>query len=916
MTTSAEQLAGATMMMLRLDPPPMELEIDQVLELIAAGFSASAELKEKARRLLHSRFKIRMELGKTLVADDGHILWLDHRRASIDPFYWNRYKEMLLRNGWPPLVLATLDRATDNLLNLLGDPIKDGPWGRRGLVMGEVQSGKTASYAGLMAKSADAGYRMIILLTGTLENVRRQTQGRLDEGFVGFDSRDYLGKGGLRQKRHIGVGLIDGARDGVVFTSSDHDFRKDAASALNISLNAVNEPVLIVTKKNRGVLDRLTNWLRVHNADREGKIDVPLLLIDDEADNASVNTKDPTNPTSINTAIRGLLSLFRRSSYVGFTATPFANIFIEPDTTDEMLGDDLFPRDFIHVLEPPQNYVGMQSLFPPMDPDEEEHSENGPIQTIDDGYTWLPRVHKSTEQPEGLPVTLTNAFRAFLITCAVRDLREEQGEPSGGGGIHRSMLVNVTQFTNVQDQVANELHVELERIRHAVRLHGALAPEKAAQQSSAIAELADTFAELFSNCGQSWSAVLARLHESIAPIRVQAVNQRTGAKSLDYGSVDGPPGVRVIAVGGNSLSRGLTLEGLSTSYFLRHSRAYDTLMQMGRWFGYREGYGDLCRLWMTAEGEGWYRHITEATAELKRDFARMERRQATPMEFGLRVRRHAGSLLITARNKMKSGVDLTVATREISFQGRMIETARLYSDRQRNAANFRRVEGFYDRLIKTRGAPDTAEKGAFVWRDVPAELVADLLESFAVHPFNFDFQGDSIADFLRSAVADGDPIMSQWTIALPRVGEAERTVEIPGIGEPVMARLRRVQANGVDGSLLVSGKSARVGGRADVKHGLTDQKISPKAEEDEIREVLHNPLLITYLLSGYEKKKEERYLEGAILPALGLHFPGTPEAATSTRTAIYRLNRVAQRQLFEPEVEDDDAESEDTDAED
>ena len=667
MMASAEQLANATVMVLTLDPPPAEAEIDAVLDRMAAAFAATPEAKEEARRVLHARFAIRMDLGQTLVGDDPHVPWLDARRASIDPFYWDRYKQLLLRGGWPPLVLATLDRASDELLDLLGDPSKEETWKRRGLVVGDVQSGKTASYAGLMCKAADAGYRMIVLLTGTLENVRRQTQERLDAGFVGFDSRDYLGKGALQQKRHIGVGLIDGRRDGVVFTSSDHDFRKNAASALNISLNAVNEPVLVVTKKNRGILDRLTTWLRVHNADRDDKIDVPMLLIDDEADNASVNTRDPQNPTSINTAIRSLLELFRRSTYVGFTATPFANIFIEPDTTDEMLGDDLFPRDFIHVLEPPGNYIGMQSLFPPLDVDDEADENAGPIETIDDADDWLPPALRGNAEPDGLPGTLRTALRAFLLTCAIRDLREEQGFPGGGGGIHRSMLVNVSQYTAVQDRVANELHVELEKIRQAVRLHGALPHEQAALQSPDIGELHDTFSELFNHSGQKWPDVLRRLHDAIAPVRVQAVNQRTGARSLDYRAVDEAPGVRVIAIGGNSLSRGLTLEGLSTSYFLRNSRAYDTLLQMGRWFGYREGYGDLCRLWMTDEAQGWYRHITEATAELKRDFSRMRRRQATPMEFGLRVRLHPDTLLITARNKMASGMDIAVATHDVSL---------------------------------------------------------------------------------------------------------------------------------------------------------------------------------------------------------------------------------------------------------
>jgi Z1 domain len=914
MNPTAERLANATVMVLNLDPPPSEAEIDAALDRMAMAFSASEETKAEVRRILHARFEIRMDLGNTLTAQ-GHIPWLAGRRGEIDPFYWDRYKQLLLRSGWPPLVLATLDRATDELLDLLGNPVEAGAWKRRGLVMGDVQSGKTASYAALMSKAADSGYRMIILLTGTLENVRRQTQERLDAGFVGFDSREYLGRGTQQRKRHIGVGQIDGRRDGVVFTSSDHDFRKNAASALNISLNAVNEPVLVVTKKHKGVLDRLTTWLRTHNADRDDQIDIPLLLIDDEADNASVNTRNPDDPTSINAAIRRLLRLFRRSTYIGFTATPFANIFIEPNTTDEMIGDDLFPRGFIHVLEPPTNYVGMRVLFPPIDPDDEEADEDGgPIKTIDDAADWLPVGHRSTANPEGLPETLRAAVRTFLITCAVRDLREARGFPGGDGGIHRSMLVNVTHFTDVQNKVANELHLELEAIRQAVRLHGALTPARAALQSPEIAELQATFEADFVRAGQTWGDVLAQLHTSIGPVKVQPVNRLTGARSLDYRIIEEPPGLRVIAVGGNSLSRGLTLEGLSTSYFLRNSRAYDTLLQMGRWFGYREGYGDLCRLWMTDEAQGWYRHITEATVELKRDFARMKRRKATPMEFGLRVRRHPESLLITARNKMSSGVDFVEALQDISLVGRLVESARLYSDRHRNSENLARAERFFERLVETRGEPsESPHGGALIWKDVPAEDVADFLDSFAIHPFNFDFQGDSIADFLRQAGRNRDPVFGAWTVALPTKGEMGEVALKSLPGKVVQARRRVVSLNASNSSLLVSGKSARVGGKADVRHGVPLGDL-PRgdAEEHEIRAAMKHPLLLVYLLRGEQKQGAGRdaprsaYLDGTILPALGLHFPGTPEATLGVTRLRYRLNRVAQHQLLEPDRGDDE----------
>lgn len=923
---SPEALASSVANLIPLDPPPTEEQIDKVLSGMAAGFGLSETFVNETRKLLHARYSIRMELGKTLVSEEEHDPWLSGRKAEIDPFYWNRYHQMLIRNGWGPLVVSALDRDIDKLLNLMGNPVKEGEWKRRGLVVGDVQSGKTASYAALICKAADAGYRMVVLLTGTLENVRRQTQERLDAAFVGLDSRDFLASAQAgRRKTHVGVGLLDGRRDGIVFTSRDNDFKKDAASALNISLGAVKEPVLVVSKKNASVLSRLTAWLRAKNANHDGKIDVPLLLIDDEADNASINTKlKPGQVTAINRGIRDILGLFTRSSYVGFTATPFANIFIDPASTSDMLGDDLFPRDFIHVLEPPDNYVGMDAIFAQADPDyadEGTASDTANILIdIEDADDWLPATHQKNQEVDWLPPSLKEALRGFLLTTTLRDLRARAGHPGKGGGIHRSMLVNVSRFTDVQNKVAAVIHTELEDIRRAVRLYGSLGPAKAEASSPEIATLADIFAIRFTSAGFGWGEVLEALHASISPIEVQAVNQSTGAAKLDYSVAKIEPGVRVIAVGGNSLSRGLTLEGLSTSYFMRNSKMYDTLLQMGRWFGYRDGYGDLCQLWLSQDAVGWYRHITEATGELKREFARMSRRQATPKEFGLRVRCHPDTLLITARNKMATGVDIVGASQEVSFTGRGIESTRLYSDAKRNQANLKLVELFTSGLSSRDGMPDASPHGgAVIWRDIPAKDVAAFIDEFAVHPLNHDFQGDSIADYLRALPTRQVPPLEHWTIALLTSGTAGG-VDIEGLpGIVVQAKKRKVRVVEKLTSILVSGKSSRVGSRRDVLHGLSLDEVTAvkeqvirdnpdkkgDVEEDHFRAAMQAPLLVIYLLRGQEEKDAPYYRDGIVLPALALHFPGAIDPDAPKRLIKYRLNKIAQNELFVPEFDDE-----------
>lgn len=937
---SPEALASSVANLIPLDPPPTEEQIDKVLAGMAVGFGLSDTFISETRKLLHARYSIRMEMGKTLTSKEEHDRWLSGRKAEIDPFYWNRYRQMLLHNGWGPLVVSTLDRTTDELLTLMGNPAKDGEWQRRGLVVGDVQSGKTASYAALICKAADAGYRMVVLLTGTLENVRRQTQERLDAAFVGLDSRDFLASSQAgRRKTHVGVGLFDGRRDGIVFTSRDNDFKKGAASALNISLGAVKEPVLVVSKKNASVLSRLAAWLRAKNANHAGKIDVPLLLIDDEADNASINTKlKPGQVTAINRGIRDILDLFTRSSYVGFTATPFANIFIDPAATSELVGDDLFPGDFIHVLEPPDNYVSMNAVFAHADPDETDvglvSDPSSILIEIEDADTWLPVTHKKDHEVDWLPDSLKEALRGFLLITAVRDLRARAGHPGKGGGIHRSMLVNVSRFTDVQNKVAAIIYTELEDIRRAVRLYGSLGAAKAAANSPEIALLADIFKTRFTAAGIDWDEVLEALHASIAPIEVQAVNQSTGAAKLDYSVVKAEPGVRIIAVGGNSLSRGLTLEGLSTSYFLRNSKMYDTLLQMGRWFGYRDGYADLCQLWLSPDAVGWYRHITEATGELKREFARMSKRQATPRDFGLRVRCHPDTLLITARNKMATGVDVFETEFEVSLTGRGVESTLLYSDKQRNNRNFAYVDSFVSSLVDKRGKPQASEHGgAVLWKDVDATDVAGFLDEFAVHPLNHDFQCDCIADFLRTMDSQQNPALERWSVAILTNGTAGKIspsgeADLKSLPElEIAAQRRKIRVSRNTYSIMVSGKSSRVGGRRDVLHGLNSQEAQiiketapedcrdegGRVKEDCYRERMQNPLLIIYLLRGYETDDAHAYEGGMILPALALHFPGATDPDAPKRRIKYRLNKVAQDELFTPEFDDEPVMDEDGD---
>lgn len=285
---NAKRLETATIISLTETGMPTEEEILSLAgQLRNIGiYKVTDEEFDLVLRSLHQKLRIDMGIGARVVNDQTP--WVQGRKSSIDPFYWNRYQINLRKQGLPPKVVISLDKVTDEILDLSGNPLSTNGWPRRGLVMGDVQSGKTSNYTGLICKAADSGYRLIILLTGTLESLRRQTQERLDAGFVGLDSSGIVSRNKMR--REIGVGLIDGARAAGVFTSTLQDFRASTINQLGFRLEAFNEPVLLVVKKHKRILENLTEWLKNFNADGNGRIDLPMMLIDDEADNASVNT--------------------------------------------------------------------------------------------------------------------------------------------------------------------------------------------------------------------------------------------------------------------------------------------------------------------------------------------------------------------------------------------------------------------------------------------------------------------------------------------------------------------------------------------------------------------------------------------------------------------------------------------------
>lgn len=824
---------------------------------------------ERLAREIESQLDIQMTLG-SVVQEGGFVEWYPGAKAGIEPYYWDRYRQLMEEKNFPPKVIATLDEVTDRICGLLQNPELDGSWDRRGMVVGHVQSGKTANYTGLICKAADAGYKLIVVIAGIHNNLRNQTQQRIDEGFIGKDSAA-LHNPAVGQVP-FGVSRFANRHTPYTLTSATSDFNSKIAEQVGGNIKSFNVPIVLVIKKNVSTLRNLTNWLKAHNTGwTKEMVDAPMLLIDDEADNASINTsKNPGEATRINGQIRELMNLFNRACYVGYTATPFANIFINPET-DEKLKADLFPKHFIVTLDAPSNYFGAERIF-------SDDSGAQFLRPIADNEDTIPLVHKISLPVVDIPDSLKAAVRTFVVARALRTLR-------GQGASHTSMLVNASRFTDVQQQLRSVIHDYLDRLKRAIRHDGAKV-EQEALRNEHLGDLRDTWESEYSDLEFAWPDIQAVLLEAAAPISVVEVNSRSSG-SLNY-DAHKDTGLQVIAVGGFSLSRGLTLEGLTVSYFLRNSTMYDTLLQMGRWFGYRPGYEDLCRIWMTAEAQGWFQHISESIEELRDELRRMERANMTPEQFGLRVRTHPDTLIVTARNKMGTGQKVPVA---IGLSNKFIETYALRRAQEdvlhnRHAALSLIADLGPGKLIVGNGPVHR------LWKGVPGEKIEAFIRAFRNHERALQTQSDPVADFIHEGL---NYELGTWDIAV--VGKAGTDNLDPDFG--VVCQVRTVGEGSEGKPFILVGTKNRVSSRGVEQIGLSEAAKASALEEYRQREKradVDNPPDLIFranrdrpllVLQPLDLREKDAKLLGPNPVAWGISFPAT---TFEYRTATYIVN--------------------------
>ncbi|MBZ5502186.1 MAG: Z1 domain-containing protein [Acidobacteriia bacterium] len=718
------------------------LDLGHPLELVISSAFIPTHLRDFVRQELQRDENFPLAPARILVAEPDRPDWLGDLDRSTW-YYWPALRQFLLTHkGWDSSALRSLDDSSDRILRQLMPPMTE-RFDIRGLVLGFVQSGKTANYTAVIAKAADAGYRLVIVLSGIDNGLRRQTNIRLKRELVGF-----------ADNRPTAVRLPPMGHQWHEFTRDDlhGDFQPGFA---NHAALQGSQPVLLVVKKNGPVLRRLLRWL--DEAPVEVRRTLPFLLIDDEADQASVDTRgtyqaedDPPDPdyeppSVINGLIRDLLRRFERRAYIAYTATPFANILIPHDTADPRVGNDLYPKDFIVDLPKPPGYFGAEEFFGRMDAVTGE--EVGGLDVI--------RVVTDTDivtlENGQVPPSLEMALLDFVLAGAARAQRGDADAPA-------TMLIHTSQLIVVQANLRSLMTEKFSELRDEWRYH----------RTHGIRErLRDRWEAEFRPVTRSQhlerDVAFDLLEQHVGPffeaLQVREINSATG-EVLDY---EREPSLKAIAIGGNRLSRGLTLEGLMMSFFIRRSATYDTLMQMGRWFGFRSSYEDLTRICTTVELEGWFTDLAFVEHRLREDIAVYESQGLTPYQVGMRIWQHP-AMQVTSPLKRRFASTTAIAQ---SYSLAVEQTFKFPFRRPEDLAVQAEANRLEVRsLVAQLGAVDSQysnDKGP-VWTNVDVERVLDFLQRYRVDDESRSISLPLIRAYIERLRDAGE--LTRWTVAV------------------------------------------------------------------------------------------------------------------------------------------------------
>lgn len=766
----------------------------------------------------------RIQNGGPAIIAAGWPAW--YSGPGRDDRFWPSLRRYYIDRGDPEPRVQAVDDSSNRVV--AHTPRPDRAFDCKGLVVGYVQSGKTTNFTSVIAKLADEDYRFIIVLSGIHNGLRKQTQMRLDEQLRELNPDHWF-----------------------PLTDAGQDFSARSLGAPAAYLTADNRVVLAVVKKNPAILRRLIKWLDTPNG-RQALVATNVVVIDDEADQASVATG------SINPLIRKLLGLFPRCTYIGYTATPFANVFVDPTL------DDLYPSRFILNLPRPEGYFGPETVFGRETVDEDDLGADGHdmVRYVPEGDLPLLRpVGRGADV--GFKPTMTgeliDAVRWFWLATAARRARDEKTA-------HSTMLIH----TSVKTTVHESFKQPLTDLRQQAIDEMTAGTDLEAWRQLWDAETKRVPADDWERVQNTFKEVLEQLPGVLADTRIVLDNSRS-IDRLEY--TTGEP-VVAIAVGGNTLSRGLTLEGLVSSFFVRGASAYDTLLQMGRWFGYRIGYEDLPRIWTTPDLASAFRHLSQVEHEMRQDIDSYQLQDKTPLDIAVRIRTHP-VLRVTA----KMGA---AQPAEISYAGRRLQTRYF---RHRDEAWLGTNIAAAERLLANAqqyGEPESATSH-LLFRDVPVNDVKGFLSAYEVHPDSPDMDRGMLIKYIDKQLSAETPSLERWNVALVRGTAGDVTLSGLTVPSSVRSRVRDSLADRADIKTLMS--------KQDLVLDLSISSVEAKAMSEAGLKALRNDddgvkdkgLLVLYAIDRTsepgEKRAENREALGAVdtVIGLGIVFPGSAD---------------------------------------
>jgi hypothetical protein len=703
---------------------PLELAMEKAQEKIRKDYGNldNKDLESLSLEAYSKYVSINVRKASSIRSNDN-IPWFENTNPTFS-YFWPRYEKFLIEfKSWPRDTVETIDNTTNEILKSIGNPKSNHTFDKRGLVLGHVQSGKTANFTGLINKAFDVGYKLVIVLAGMHNDLRSQTQLRLEREVVGTVDRIT----GEKQ----GVALVKtGGTQIETWTTVQEDISTNNA----IGIKNLDKPILLVVKKQKDVLPKLIDLLR--NSIKHSETRPPVLIVDDEADQASVDSsgKNTEDPTKINHFIRELMSLFNQKSYVGYTATPFANLLIKADAIHGDVGKDLYPKDFVIALPKPEGYCGPDEYFNTTGYTE----DNKPMfirHLSPEDISLLDKLR--TKDDAGLftevPKSMQEAILAFLLSTAIRNLRGQIGE-------HNSMLIHSSRLTDVQNSMYGIIKAFSKKLSNDLLYNSKsdYIPMLQELYENDFTEVQLNFesSKKFSVC--AWEEIYKQIKFVVGKIEVMEINGES-EDALEYDKYK-ENGLYVIAIGGNKLSRGLTLEGLTISYYYRGSSMYDTLMQMGRWFGFRNGYMDLCRIYTSEEIAENFEYLAVVMRELREEFEKFVEDKCTPEEYAIKMLTHK-TMTVTSPAKMGT------ADSAISYSGTMQQTRSFEKNKEFFINNMLATVQFINSVEQEFKTSIIGTK-YHIAKDVPSKLIIDFLKKYKTISSARIVNSKKIADYI------------------------------------------------------------------------------------------------------------------------------------------------------------------------